>query len=107
MPNTELNITNLKKRVESRLGGKGVKVELEQDDYKECMKATLDFYNQRRPFKRRAALAATPTQKKYQLQLAQHPGLAGVTYCEFITRRGEFSVVRRPPRFTGPLSAAA
>lgn len=93
MPNTELNIANLRKRIESRLGGKGVTVELEQDDYIECMKATLDCYNQRRPFTRHRKLNATVTQSRYELNPVDHPGLAGVIYCQFITRRGEPSQV--------------
>lgn len=107
MPNTELIQANLKKRIESRLGGRGVKVELEQDDYVECIKATLDHYNQRRPFKRRAKLNANVTQKKYQLTLAQHPGLAGVTYCEFITRVGNPSQVDPFDPFDTALSGAS
>lgn len=93
MPNTELNTANLKKRIETRLGAKGVTVELEADDYVECTKMALDFYNQRRPFTRHKKLNATTAQKRYVLDPAEHPGLAGVTYCEFITRRGQPSQV--------------
>lgn len=84
MPNTELTQPNLKRRIENRLGGKGVQVELEADDYEEAVRATLNYYNQRRPFKRNRKLAANVTTKRYLLDPAQHPGLAGVTYVEFV-----------------------
>lgn len=87
MPNTTLTVENLKKRIESRLGGRGVTVELEANDYEECVRSALEFYNQRRPFKRRfRAQAVTTAQKRYVLNLNLHPGLAGVVHVEFITR---------------------
>lgn len=87
MPNSQLTVPNLKKRIESRLGGRGVKVELEANDYEECVRSALEFYNQRRPFKRRYRLQnASMTTKRYVLDLSLHPGFAGVVHCEFITR---------------------
>lgn len=87
MPNTDLTVEGLRKRIESRLGGRRVQVELEQDDYSEAVRMALDFYNQRRPFKRRfRASNVTMTQKRYVLNPSIHPGLAGVVNVEFISR---------------------
>lgn len=95
MPNAELvSMEKIVKRVESRLGGKAVQIELEQDDYVECVKQALDFYNQRRPFKRRNKLAnVTTAQKRYLIPLNLHPGFAGIIHVEFITRRTQPSAV--------------
>lgn len=93
MPNTDLTLDKIPQRCESRLGGKTVGIELEQDDWIEAIKQALDHYNQRRPFKKRVAISATPSQKRYVLDPATHPGLAGIVHVEFITRRGHPTVL--------------
>lgn len=86
MPNTTLvSLERIQQRVRTRLGARGVKVELEQDDILECITSTLEHYNQRRPFKRHFVLAgASPTVKRYVLSPVAHPGLAGIEHVDFV-----------------------
>lgn len=100
MPNTQLTKANIKKRVASRLGGGGVAVELEDQDYEEAINDTLEVYNQARPRKLRQALPITTSQKRYVLRNADgttnygvDPNIAGVVHMEFITRRTQPSQV--------------
>lgn len=87
MPNTQLTRENIERRVKSRLGGSAVDVELEPTDYDTAIEDTLDHYNQVRPFKRRARLNVTTSQKRYVLSTTDYPGMAGLINMEFITRR--------------------
>ena len=95
MPNAELvSMERIAKRVQSRLGGRTIKIELEQDDYVEFVKQALDYYNQRRPFKRKNKLASvTISQRRYVIPLNLHPGFAGIIHVDFITRRSSPSRV--------------
>lgn len=100
MPNTQLTKESIKKRIESRLGGGGVLVELVDQDYLEAIEDTIDIYNQARPRKLRQALPITTAQKRYVLRNADgttnygvDPNIAGIIHMEFITRRTQPSQV--------------
>lgn len=92
MPNVVLTDKKIRKRVETRLGSSGVVVELETDDFKECIEQALEVYNQVRPQHRHGSISVTTQQKRYVLTGSFPPAssnqtLAGVLDVQFLTRR--------------------
>jgi hypothetical protein len=91
MPNTVLTEKTIKKRIETRLGSSGVAIELEDDDIKEVIAQAIELYNQIRPGKRRAGIAASTQQRRYVIVdvngNTNFPGIAGIVDVQFITRR--------------------
>lgn len=94
MPNTTLTKDSLKKRIRRRLGEGIVAIELQDENLEEAIETTLDHYNQVRPKVMHSGLAVTPAQKEYNLAtIGGFDDIAGVVNVNFLTRRGEPTVV--------------
>jgi len=93
MPNTVLTPTAIREEIMSRLGASQLTVELAESDLAAATREAVRNYARYRPQVRRRALAATKTQKRYALDLAQHPGLVGILDVQFITRRTDPSAI--------------
>ena len=83
--NTRLQKSKIIEHVYRRLGasgGKGVEVEIDEEDINSCIRETIDVYNRYRPRHANATLSVTHTQKRYGP--LEHPGIQGVTRLEFV-----------------------
>lgn len=85
MPNDLLTTEQILEEVRVNLGGSSVEVEVEDKDLKVMVARTLRVYNRYLPWRGRAKLAVTTSQKKYRLDNL-HPGLMGVIDADFISR---------------------
>lgn len=93
MPNTVLNQASIREEILSRLGGSRLEVELDQNDYDLATKEAIRVYSRYVPFQGWKVLPVTTSQKKYVLDLSQHPGFTGVIQLAFITRRTKPSAI--------------
>ena len=102
-PNNALTEEKIIRRIESRLGGGGVAIEIDPDSWKATIEDALEYFNLKRPARRFAKLDATTTQKRYLLYDGSSgtpvmtgidaPRVAGVLHVHFITRRTQPSQV--------------
>jgi hypothetical protein len=93
MPNTVLNPTAIRTEIMSRLGAGTIDVEIKEADLAQATAEAVRNYTRYRPQVRRRAIAVTTSQKRYQLDLSQHPGLVGILDVQFITRRSTPSAI--------------
>jgi len=84
MPNSTLDLESFRADVETRLGGLGVDVELEQGDYLQCLKDTLRLFNRSRPQRATVSLTVNATTKKYGPFNTLYKGFVGVVNVEFV-----------------------
>ena len=101
--NTALSEDRIIRRVESRLGGGGVTIEMTPDDWKTSIEDALEVYGRKRPARRFARVDAVTSTRRYLLYDANAttpvfpridaPQVAGVLHVHFITRRTQPSQV--------------
>lgn len=89
MPNSVLTPTEIREEIFSRLGDSQLDIELSQSDLDKATREAVRLYSRHAPMNRWSTLAATPSQRRYVLDPAQHPGLTGVLDVQFLTRRTE------------------
>ena len=91
--NTTLTQTQIREETLSRLGGSRVEIELDQKDLDLAVKEAVRVYSRHQPGTRWSSLNAAPAQKRYVLDVAEHPGIVGVLDVQFVTRRVDPSAV--------------
>lgn len=93
MPNTVLRQDQIREETLSRLGGSRLEVELDQRDLDQATREAIRVYSRYVPLQGWKSIPATVTQKRYVLDLAQHPGFTGIIDVQFLTRRTDPSSI--------------
>lgn len=93
MPNTTLTQMRIREETLAKFGIDDIDVELTQKDLDFATSEAVRQYSRYRPRCVRRAIAATTQQRKYVIDLAQHPGLLGIIDVQFIQRITDSTVI--------------